>query len=68
MTIASEFKTSMARAVQLSTITLSQLENNNLGVKIAGMFFLDDNILCLQKSSPIYEALGSNLPDQVITL
>ena len=55
MTIAYIFKTSMASTFQLSTMILPQLENNNHGVKVAGMFFFDDNILCLQKSNPVGE-------------
>ena len=58
MTIAYVFKTSMASTFQLSTMILPQLEENNHGVKVAGMFFFDDNILCLQKNNPVGERLS----------
>ena len=68
MTIAYIFKTSMASTFQLSTMILPQLENNNHGVKVAGMFFFDDNILCLQKSNPVGERLASIAKKQNILL
>ncbi len=68
MTIAYVFKPSMASTFQLSTMILPQLENNNHGVKVAGMFFFDDNILCLQKSNPVGERLASIAKKQNILL
>ena len=68
MTIAYVFKTSMASTFHLSTMILPQLENNNHGVKVAGMFFFDDNILYLQKSNPIGERLASIAKKQNILL
>ena len=58
MTIAYVLKTSMASNFQLSTMILAQLEKNNHGVKVAGIFFFDDNILCLQKNNPVGERLS----------
>ena len=47
MKVAYIFKTNMASTFQLATMILPQLENNNHGVKVAGMFFFDDNIFNL---------------------
>ena len=58
MTIAYVFKTSMASTFQLSTMILPQLENNNHGVKVAGMFFFDDNINILRQNDPVGERLA----------
>ena len=68
MTIAYVFKTSMASTFQLSTMILPQLEENNHGVKVAGMFFFDDNILCLQKNNPVGERLSKVASENNILL
>ena len=47
MKIAYVFKTSMASTYQLATMILPQLENDTHGVEVAGMFFFDDNLFCL---------------------
>ena len=52
MTVAYIFKTSMASTFQLASMILPQLETNSHKVKVAGMFFFDDNIFCLQKKQP----------------
>ena len=58
MTIAYVFKSNMASTFQLGTMILPQLENNTHKVKVAGMFFFDDNIFCLQKNNPVGERLA----------
>ena len=68
MTIAYVFKTSMASTFQLSTMILPQLEENNHGVKVAGMFFFDDKILCLQKNNPVGERLSKVASENNILL
>ena len=68
MTIAYVFKTSLASTFQLSTMILPQLEKNNHGVKVAGMFFFDDNILCLQKNNPVGERLSEVAKENNILL
>ena len=68
MTIAYVFKTSMASTFQLSTMILPQLEENNHGVKVAGMFFFDDNIFCLQKNNPVGERLSKVAKENNILL
>ena len=50
MKIAYIFKTNMSSTFQLSTMILPQLENNKHIVDVVGMFFFDENILCLQKN------------------
>ena len=47
MKIAYIFKTNMSTTFQLSTMILPQLENDQHIVDVVGMFFFDENILCL---------------------
>ncbi len=49
MKIAYVFKSNMASTFQLGTMILPQLEDNSHLVNVVGMFFFDDNIMCLQK-------------------
>ena len=42
---------------------LPQLETNSHKVKVAGMFFFDDNIFCLQKNDPVGERLAKIAKD-----
>ena len=49
MKIAYVFKSNMASTFQLNTMILPQLEKNTHLVDVLGMFFFDDNIMCLQK-------------------
>ena len=48
MKIAYVFKSNMASTFQLGTMILPQLEDNSHMVDVIGMFFFDDNIMCLQ--------------------
>ena len=59
MRIAYIFKTNMSSTFQLSTMILPQLEDNKHIVDVVGMFFFDDNILCLQKNDPVGERLAN---------
>lgn len=43
MKVAYIFKTNMSSTFQLATMILPQLEQNNHGVDVVGMFFFDDN-------------------------
>ena len=58
MKIAYVFKSNMASTFQLNTMILPQLENNTHLVDVLGMFFFDDNIMCLQKGNPFGERLA----------
>ena len=58
MKIAYVFKSSMASTFQLNTMILPQLEENTHLVDVIGMFFFDDNIMCLQKGNPYGERLA----------
>ena len=58
MKIAYVFKTNMASTFQLSSMILPQLENNTHLVDVIGMFFFDDNILCLRENDPVGERLA----------
>ena len=59
MKIAYIFKTNMSTTFQLSTMILPQLENDQHIVDVVGMFFFDENILCLWTSDPIGERLSN---------
>ena len=56
--IAYVFKSNMASTFQLGTMILPQLEDNSHMVNVIGMFFFDDNIMCLQKGNPVGERLA----------
>ena len=58
MKVAYIFKTNMSSTFQLATMILPQLEQNNHGVDVVGMFFFDDNIYCLTKNDPVGERLS----------
>ncbi len=58
MKIAYVFKSNMASTFQLGTMILPQLEDNSHMVNVIGMFFFDDNIMCLQKGNPVGERLA----------
>ena len=58
MKIAYVFKSNMASTFQLGTMILPQLEDNSHMVDVIGMFFFDDNIMCLQKGNPVGERLA----------
>ena len=58
MKIAYVFKSNMASTFQLGTMILTQLEDNSHMVDVIGMFFFDDNIMCLQKGNPVGERLA----------
>ena len=49
----------MSSTFQLSTMILPQLEDNKHIVNVVGMFFFDENILCLKKNDPIGERLSN---------
>ena len=53
MKIAYIFKTNMSSTFQLSTMILPQLEDNKHIVNVVGMFFFDENILCLKKMTQL---------------
>ena len=66
MKIAYIFKTNMSSTFQLSTMILPQLEDNLKHiVNVVGMFFFDENILCLKKNDPVGERL-SNIAKKII--
>ena len=58
MKIAYVFKTDQSSTFQLSSMILPQLEQGNHMVDVIGMFFFDDNILCLQKGNEVGERLS----------
>ena len=57
--IAYIFKTNMSSTFQLSTMILPQIENDKHGVDVVGMFFFDENILCLKQNDPVGERLAN---------
>ena len=58
MKVAYIFKTNMSSTFQLATMILPQLEQNNHGVDVVGMFFFDDNANILRKGNDIGERLN----------
>ncbi len=58
MKVAYIFKTNMASTFQLATMILPQLEQNNHGVEVVGMFFFDDNAHVLRKGNETGERLN----------
>ena len=58
MKVAYIFKTNMSSTFQLATMILPQLEQNNHGVDVVGMFFFDDNANILRKGNDIGEGLN----------
>ena len=48
----------MASTFQLATMILPQLEQNNHGVEVVGMFFFDENAHILRKGNEIGERLN----------
>ena len=58
MKIAYVFKTDQSSTFQLNSMILPQLEQGNHMVDVIGMFFFDDNILCLQKGNAFGERLA----------
>mgnify|MGYP001163470647 CR=1 FL=1 len=58
MKVAYIFKTNMASTFQLATMILPQLEQNNHGVEVVGMFFFDENAHVLRKGNEIGERLN----------
>ena len=60
MKVAYIFKTNMASTFQLATMILPQLEQNNHGVEVVGMFF-DENAHILRKGNEIGERLNKLL-------
>ena len=68
MKIAYVFKTSMASTYQLSSMILPQLENDSHIVDVVGMFFFDDNILCLKQNDSVGERLSKIARDRGMLL
>ena len=58
MKVAYIFKTNMSSTFQLATMILPQLEQNNHGVDVVGMFFFDDNANILREGNEIGERVN----------
>ena len=68
MKVAYIFKTNMASTFQLATMILPQLEQNNHGVEVVGMFFFDENAHVLRKGNEIGERLNKIAKEKGILL
>ena len=68
MKIAYVFKTSMSSTFQLGEMILPQLEKDNHGFDVIGMFFFDNNINCLQQGNPVGERLSQIAKEKNILL
>ena len=68
MKVAYIFKTNIASTCQLATMILPQLEQNNHGVEVVGMFFFDENAHVLRKGNEIGERLNKVAKEKGILL
>ena len=68
MKVAYIFKTNMASTFQLATMILPQLEQDNHGVEVVGMFFFDENAHVLRKGNEIGERLNKIAKEKGILL
>jgi len=48
MKVAYVLATNLASITKLATMILPQLEQNNHGADVVGIFFFDDNLFCLR--------------------
>jgi hypothetical protein len=68
MKVAYIFATNMASTFKLNTMILPQLERGIHGAEVVGMFFFDDNLLCLRARDPMGEKLAAVALRQNFTL
>ena len=68
MKVAYVFAANMASTYKLSSMILPQLEEGIHGAEVVGMFFFDDNLLCLRKGDPVGERLAKAAKDHNILL
>jgi sulfur relay (sulfurtransferase) complex TusBCD TusD component (DsrE family) len=59
MKVAYVLATNLASTTKLATMILPQLEQNNHGADVVGIFFFDDNVFCLRSGDPIGERLAA---------
>jgi hypothetical protein len=58
MKVAYVLATNLASTTKLATMILPQLEQNNHGADVVGIFFFDDNLFCLRAGDPVGERLA----------
>ena len=68
MKVAYVFATNMASTYTLASMVLPQLEQGIHGAEVVGMFFFDDNLLCLREGDPVGERLAKVAQDQNMLL
>lgn len=68
MKVAYVFATNMASTYTLASMVLPQLEQGIHGAAVVGMFFFDDNLLCLREGDPVGERLAKVAQDQNMLL
>jgi sulfur relay (sulfurtransferase) complex TusBCD TusD component (DsrE family) len=68
MKVAYILATNLASTTKLATMILPQLEQNNHGADVAGIFFFDDNLYCLRAGDPIGERLSRIAAEKNILL
>jgi sulfur relay (sulfurtransferase) complex TusBCD TusD component (DsrE family) len=59
MKVAYVLATNLASTTKLATMILPQLEQNNHGADVVGIFFFDDNFFCLRTGDPVGERLAA---------
>jgi hypothetical protein len=68
MKVAYVLATNLASTTKLATMILPQLEQNNHGADVVGIFFFDDNLFCLRAGDPVGERLAAVAQAQNIML
>lgn len=68
MKVAYVFATNMASTFKLASMILPQIEEGTHGATVIGMFFFDDNLLCLREGDPVGERLATAAEAQNILL
>lgn len=68
MNVAYILNSPNAVSYKLATMILPQLEADNHGVSVAGIFFFDDNTYILRKGDPVGERLAKVAKEQSILL
>jgi sulfur relay (sulfurtransferase) complex TusBCD TusD component (DsrE family) len=59
MKVAYVLATNLASTTKLASMILPQMEQNNHGADVVGIFFFDDNLFCLRAGDPVGERLAA---------
>jgi hypothetical protein len=68
MKVAYVLATNLASTTKLASMILPQMEQNNHGADVVGIFFFDDNLFCLRAGDPVGERQAAVAKKQNILL